>query len=237
MEKIIPSLNSLKNELQVSALPEFAAARARFFKTGKGEYGEGCQFLGIYTPTLQKLARIYAHLALADIKTLLTCQFHEERLIALYILKRQYLSASHAQKNIIYAFYMDNLTYINNWDLVDTSAPGILGEYLHNKDKDILLQLAKSDTVWHRRIAIVATLYFIRTREYSWTIKIAALLLNDRHDLIHKAVGWLLREVGKKDRAVLVTFLDRYVKQMPRTMLRYALEHFPKDTRAAYLNR
>lgn len=207
-----------------------------FFKTGSGEYAAHDQFIGVTVPNIRTIAKKFATLSLKDIQTLLASPINEERLLALFILTNQYIKADLQNKEKLYLFYLDNLRYINNWNLVDASAHLIIGAYLFNNHKDLLITLAQSKNLWERRIAIVSTWYFIRQNNVEWTFKIALLLLNDTHDLIHKAVGWMLREAGKRDQDALVIFLDEHAKQMPRTMLRYAIEKFPEDARKSYLS-
>ncbi len=204
-----------------------------FFKTGKGDYAEHDQFIGVTVPDLRKIAKQYSQISLQSLQILLNSKFNEERLLALLILTNQYAS----NKNEIYKFYIDNLGQVNNWNLVDASSHLIVGAHLHNQDKEILFSLAKSSDLWERRIAIVATWHFIKNNEHATTIKIAEVLLNDDHDLIHKAVGWMLREVGKKDLSILRDFLNRFKDKMPRTMLRYAIEKFPETERKAFLKK
>ena len=207
-----------------------------FFKTGKGQYGEGDIFLGIIVPEQRKLTKKYPDLTLEEIQTLLQSNIHEYRLTALFILIQQYKQADQPAKQLIFNFYLHNTKYINNWDLVDLSAPNIIGNYLLGKDHNLLYTLANSSHLWKKRISIVATFTFIRNNQFEDTIKISKILLNDHHDLIHKAVGWMLREVGKRiSRGKEEEFLKKHYKTMPRTMLRYAIEKFPEDKRKAYL--
>lgn len=215
--------------------PVIAEHSQRFFKTGKGEYGEGDQFLGIRVPVLREQVKRYQSILLTEVKKLLTSPFHEERLFALLLLVRKFSKGSDEEKTIIYQLYLDNTQYINNWDLVDSSAYQIVGVYLETRDRQILYQLAQSHSLWERRIAIMATFQFIRNHQFDDTLQLSELLLNDTEDLIHKAVGWMLREVGKRDIATEKTFLKTHYKTMPRTMLRYAIEKFPKQERQQYL--
>ena len=210
--------------------------KVSFFKTGKGDYAEHDQFIGISVPVLRAISRQAKDLALDQLKILLYSRFNEERLLALLILTDQYARSKNRREDI-YQFYIDNLSQVNNWNLVDASAHLIIGAHLHNQDKEILFSLAKSSDLWERRIAIVATWHFIKNNEHATTIKIAEVLLNDDHDLIHKAVGWMLREVGKKNVAILRDFLNRFACKMPRTMLRYAIEKFPEIERKDYLKK
>ncbi|MCC2631143.1 MAG: putative alkylation repair enzyme [Candidatus Paceibacter sp.] len=226
----------IEKELQKKADPKRAKASQWFFKTGPGEYGEGDTFIGITVPEQRKTAHKFLHLTLPDIQKLLKSFVHEYRFTALEILVAQYEKAKdEAIRKKIYDFYLKNIKYINNWDLVDTSAPYIVGHYCFHHNTDILVTLAQSKNIWERRIAIIATAYFIKQGKYIHTLKIAKILLNDSHDLIHKAVGWMLREVGNKSVETEEKFLKQYYKKMPRTMLRYAIEKFPKEVRAMYL--
>jgi len=210
---------------------------AGFFKTKKGDYGEGDAFLGITVPKQRKIAKGYINLGLRDIQRLLNNKYHEYRLVALIILIEKYLKADKDLKKQIVTFYFKNAKgkNINNWDLVDLSAPKILGDYLFDKEKKVLYDLAGSNYLWERRIAILTTFYFIRKKRFVDTLKISEILINDKHDLIHKAVGWMLREVGKRDLAKEINFLNKFSKVMPRVMLRYAIEKFSKTERQKYL--
>jgi 3-methyladenine DNA glycosylase AlkD len=214
---------------------EVAAILARFFKTGPGQYGEGDRFIGIKVPVTRKVAKEFKDLPLAEIECLLHSKIHEERLLALIILVGQFTKGNDAGKKAIFDLYLSNTLYINNWDLVDLSAPQIVGGYLEAKSRKRLDSLAKSKSLWERRISILATFWFIRRGDFADTLRIAEKLLDDKQDLIHKAVGWMLREVGKKDTAVLESFLDEHCSVMPRTMLRYAIERLPETKRQAYL--
>ncbi len=227
--------SDLRKELQNRADTKIAAHSKRFFKTGEGDYGEGDEFLGIRVPEQRKIAKRYKALPLEEIQELLRSDYHEERLTALFVLELRFAKASDSDRKAIYEFYMKNLSHINNWDLIDSSAPKIPGAYLFDKSREVLHTLAGSESLWERRIAIMATFYFIKQGDLEDTFRIADRLLKDEHDLIHKAVGWMLREAGKKDQSRLEAFLkDRY-QQMPRTMLRYAIEKFPQELRQAYL--
>lgn len=228
-------LNKLKKELEALADKNRAINYQRFFKTGKGEYAEGDVFLGITVPLQRKIAKKYLNLSIPKIQELIKSKIHEYRLIALVILMNKYKNANEQEKENIFSFYLKNTRYINNWDLVDISAPNIFGEFLFDKDKKILYELANSKNLWEKRIAIVSTFYFIKKQEFQETLALSEILLNDSHDLIHKAVGWMLREVGKKDQEELERFLKFHHKKMPRTMLRYAIEKFPEDKRKKYL--
>ncbi len=230
---------TVKKNLLALANPEKAKAYARFFKTGPGEYGEGDRFLGLTTPQQREVAKKYQELCLTEIKKLLRINIHECRVIALIILKEHYRKANSDLKKKIYQFYLQNTAWINNWDLVDGSAPHLVGEYLleNPKEKRILFKLAKSHDLWEKRIAMMATFTFIREGQFKEALAIAEILLNDFHDLIHKAVGWMLREIGKKDLETEEKFLQKYAKTMPRTMLRYAIEKFPEKKRQFYLQK
>lgn len=210
---------------------------AAFFKTKEGQYGEHDRFIGVTVPTLRKIAKDYCDLTMEDLSHLIASEFNEERFLALIILIDQYQKASNEDKKNLYEFYLDNIKYVNNWNLVDASAHHIIGDYLYDKDKDYLFTLAKSHDLWERRISIVATWYFIQKNVLKWTFKLAELLLKDKHDLIHKAVGWMLREAGKKDQKQLIDFLDCYTLHMPRTTLRYAIEKFSEEVRKKYILR
>jgi 3-methyladenine DNA glycosylase AlkD len=230
-------LTALENRIKAEANPSKAKLLARFFKTGKGEYGEGDVFLGLMVPQQRGIAREFTDLSLAEIKILLESEVHEKRLIGLLILVERMRKADAKGQKEIFKFYLKNTRRINNWDLVDLSAPRIAGAYLADKDRAILNRLARSKNLWERRIAVLATFWFIRDADFADALAIGEILLHDEHDLIHKAVGWMLREVGKKDLKVEEDFLrqnDRY-KTMPRTMLRYAIEKFPEAKRKKYL--
>jgi 3-methyladenine DNA glycosylase AlkD len=228
-------MNNLLKELKTLSDIQIAEHAQRFFKTGKDEYGEGDKFLGIRVPILRKKAEQYKYLSLEEISHLLQSQFNEIRLISLFILIKSYEKSDHKHKEEIVNLYIGNIAFINNWNLVDASAPKILGDYLMNKKKTLLYRLASSNNLWERRIAIMSTFNFIKKGLYKDTIKIAAILINDKEDLIHKAVGWMLREVGKRDFNIEVSFLNKYADKMPRTMLRYSIEKFPEGLRKEYL--
>ncbi len=228
------NLNYLKQDLKILSNKEKAKVLQGFFKTGPGEYGEGDIFLGIIVPKSREMAKKYSGLSLEEIKSLLESKIHEERLIALLILVNNYQKYSDKQEEI-YNFYLSNSKKINNWDLVDLTADKIVGHYLINKPKDILYELSKSENIWERRISIISTFNFIKNNKFDETLKISQILLNDKHDLIHKAVGWMLREIGKRNQEIEEQFLQRNYKSMPRTMLRYAIEKFSEDKRQAYL--
>ncbi len=229
------TLLQLKKELKSLANPKQAKILQRFFKTGLGQYGEGDIFLGIKVPAQREVANKYTHLSFANIKDLLKSKIHEHRLVGVLILVSKYKGVGEQEKKKIFNFYIKNYQGINNWDLVDLSAPTIVGDYLLNKNKNILYKLAKSKNLWQKRIAIISTFTFIKNNKFNNTLKISKLLLNDDHDLIHKAVGWMLRELGKRDQKIEEEFLKKHVKKMPRTMLRYAIERFPEKKRKSYL--
>ena len=230
-------LQKLKEDLKKLATPQRAKVSASFFKTGKGQYGEGDIFIGVTVPDTRKIAKNYLQLELPQITILLESPVHEHRLIALLILVERFKKADDKIKTEIYKFYLKHTKYVNNWDLVDLSAHYIVGSYLFEKDKAMLYKLVKSNNLWERRIAIIATFAFIRKNKFQDTFKIAELLLQDKHDLMHKAVGWMLREVGKKDQRALETFLKQHYKIMPRTMLRYAVERFDEKKRKEYMQK
>jgi len=231
------TLSKLKQDLQELANPKQAQLLQRFFKAGKGEYGEGDVFLGIIAPKKRELAKKYKDLSINEIQTLLNSKYNEARWISLLILINKYKKADESEKKKIFNFYLSNTKNINNWNLVDISAPKIIGVFLLDKDKKILYKLAKSESLWERRIAILSTAYFISKNQFDDTLKISEILLQDKHDLIHKAVGWMLREVGKRDQQVEEKFLQKHYKNMPRTMLRYAIERFEEGKRKGYLKK
>lgn len=230
-----PSLNKLKQNLRSHSKRKKAKAHSRFFKTGKGEYGEGDLFLGVNVPNCRKVAKQFINLSLDKTILLLHSKYHEERLVALLILVEKFNNSNPKGQKQIYNLYLKNTKYINNWDLVDLSASKIVGDYLFGKNDQILNRLARSKSLWERRISIIATSYYIYNNSFDKTLEISEILLTDEHDLIHKAVGWMLREVGKKDQKVEEKFLKIYYKRMPRTMLRYAIERFPEPLRQKYL--
>jgi 3-methyladenine DNA glycosylase AlkD len=207
----------------------------RFFKTGKDHYGEKDKFIGITVPNLRKIAKQFYDVDLLILQKLLESDFNEERLLALFILINQYNNADLVLQNKLFQFYLKNLGYVNNWNLVDASAHLIIGQHLSNKSRAILLKLAKSKIMWERRVAIVSTWAFIKQDDLDLTLKIAHILLQDNHDLIHKSVGWMLRELGKRDEKTLRKFLDQYAEVMPRTMLRYAIEKFSPALKNNYM--
>lgn len=229
------NIGALRKEIRNAADKKKAVLLSRFFKTGVGEYAEGDVFLGIVVPVLRRIAKGYHDLPLEDAERLLRSGIHEERFIALLILMRQFETGGEAEKKKIYALYLKNKRFVNNWDLIDISAPRIIGGYLFDKEKSMLYALAASRSLWDRRIAVIATFYFIRQKKFEETFNIADILLRDTHDLIHKAVGWMLREAGNQNKKAEETFLKERYKRMPRTMLRYAIEKFPESERKAYL--
>ncbi|MEK7641771.1 MAG: DNA alkylation repair protein [Patescibacteria group bacterium] len=232
---------SVKKVLQSQGDPLKAVGALSFFKTGKGQYGEGDRFFGITVPTQRKTARRFVSIPLDEVEKLLKDGIHECRFTALEILVMKFEAAAKvgnkAECTRLAKFYLSHAKHANNWDLVDTSAPYILGRYLFEyvKDRTVLYRLAKSKNLWERRIAIVSTYYFIGEKDFKDTIRIAEILLDDDHDLIHKATGWMLREMGKRDEQLLVSFLEKHAATMPRTMLRYAIERFAKKERVYYL--
>ena len=231
-------LNDLKKELNNLANKEKAKQCLRFFKTGKGEYGEGDRFLGISGPDQRNLAKKYRDISFTDLQKIIASPFHEYRQTSFLILVYKYqFTKEEKQKKKIYDFYIRNHKYANNWDIVDISTPHVVGNYLYeySSQKDILYKYAKSKNMWERRIAILATFSFIRNNSYTDTLRIATMLLNDKQDLIHKAVGWMLREVGKRDLKIEEKFLKKYYRMMPRTTLRYAIERFEEAKRKKYL--
>lgn len=227
--------NQISKKIKSLADPERAKLLARYFKTGPGEYGEGDIFIGLRVPQVRKLAKEFKTLSIEEILKILKSKIHEERLLALFLLIETFNKGDEAKRERVYNLYLEHTPYINNWDLVDTTASHIVGAYLFHKDSEPLHKLAASDSLWERRISIMSTFYFIRKNQYDDTLRLAERLLNDKEDLIHKAVGWMLREVGKRDAAVEKAFLKKHYKEMPRTMLRYAIEKFPKEERVRYL--
>ncbi len=225
-------VESIRRDLRRAADPDKVTVLQGYFKTGPGEYGEGDIFLGVMVPKVRKIAKSYASLCdFSAVKALLGSKIHEERCVALLILALKYK----AEKEKVALFYLNNLERVNNWDLVDMSAPYILGPHLEKSGRSLLDRLARSENIWKRRIAILATLHFIRNNDFDDTFRIAAMLLDDQHDLIHKATGWMLREVGKINPAAEEAFLKKHHRRMPRTMLRYAIERFPEKKRKFYL--
>ncbi len=226
---------SVITELKHAADTQKAQNLSRFFKTGKGQYGEGDIFWGINVPKQHAIAKKYVSLPLTEIEELINSPVHECRLTGLLILVYKFKKADEILRKELYTFYLKHSKKVNNWDLVDTSAKILVGEYLLDKDTAILQEYARSKNMWQRRIAILSTAAFIKKDHFDETLKIATILLRDNHDLIHKAVGWMLREVGKRDQAILLSFLEVHAKTMPRTMLRYAIEKMSDDLRLHYL--
>ncbi len=228
---------TIQNDLEKLQNREKAKQMQRFFKTGKGEYGEGDIFLGLSVPAQRKIASKYkAVVSLDDIHVLMNSNIHEHRLTAIFLLVQLYnKQKSDADKKEIVDFYLNHTYAVNNWDIVDSSAHKILGHWLFNKDKSILFKLAKSENLWEQRISMIACMHDIKKGEYETTLEIADLLLHHKHDLIHKAVGWMLKEISKQDLQVTDNFLKTRCQTMPRTCLRYAIEKFPKDRRQAFL--
>ncbi|MBW1984764.1 MAG: DNA alkylation repair protein [Deltaproteobacteria bacterium] len=229
------SVETIQAKLKKLSSKEKAKILQRFFKTGPGEYGEGDIFIGVKVPELRQVAKEYIDISLKECGRLLSSKIHEERMLALLILIKKFTSGNETVKKRIYQFYIRKTKYINNWDLVDLSAPHIAGAYLINRSKKELHALAKSKNLWERRIAIISTFNFIKSNQFSETIKISKTLLADNEDLMHKAVGWMLREIGKRDLKAEEAFLKEHYKTMPRTMLRYAIEKFPETKRQKYL--
>ena len=226
----------IQTRMRALASPETAANLQRFFKTGPGQYGEGDVFLGIKVPPLRALAKQHPDAGLDTVATLLDSRYHEERFLAMLLLMQFYDQAGEQGQAAAYDLYLGETHRINNWDLVDVSAPRIVGRHLQDRPRKILYKLARSSMLWERRIAILSTAWLIRLDDFDDTLKIAEILLRDKHDLMHKAVGWMLREVGKRDLACEEGFLKAHYRGMPRTMLRYAIERFPETKRRKYLN-
>ena len=230
------SFQRARKELGRFANPEKAKFLQRFFKTGKGEYAENDKFIGVVVPQTRLVSRQFQELGFTDLQKLLKSKIHEERLLALLILVRQFQKSDRVMKKKVYAFYLRHIRFINNWDLVDLSSHQIVGAYLEDKNRAILYKLVKSPHLWDRRIAMVSTYSFIRGRDYKDTLKLAEALLGDKEDLLHKAAGWMLREVGKRDEKVLEKFLSEFCARMPRTMLRYSIERLSESKRRYYMN-
>lgn len=230
------STKDILSAMNAHADSEKARHLSSFFKTGKGEYGEGDRFMGLTVPQQREIAKKYTTVSLDVLDDLMRSEFHEQRLTALLILIRKYQKTSVREEQETYIrFYLEHTPFINNWDLVDLSCYLLLGHWLADKDRSLLYRLAQSSNFWEQRIAIVSCMYFVRQRDFKDCLAIADLLLEHPHDLIHKAVGWLLREVGKKDENLLTEFLTDRHARMPRTMLRYAIERFPEEKRQQYL--
>ena len=231
------TLSAVRRRLQEEGDPKDALFLQRFFKTGPGQYDSGDHFLGIRVPATRTLSREFADLSIADAEKLLHDKWHEARLLALVILVNRYERADSAERGEIFRAYLANTDRVNNWDLVDLSAPGIVGAHLETRSRAPLDKLAKSKSLWERRIAIVGTHWFIRRDDFDDTLRISTTLLGDSHDLIHKAVGWMLREVGKRDERVLESFLGAHAHEMPRTALRYSIERMSPEKRQRYMKR
>lgn len=223
--------------VKAAGRPEKAVVLQGFFKTGKGQYGEGDVFLGVTVPVNRKIALEFLGLPLSEAVKLLKSPYHEIRFCALMIWVEQYCRGDEKTKGKIHRLYLKNTQYVNNWDLVDLSAPDIVGEHVLTGDRSVLYRLAESSSLWEQRIAMVSTLPLIRHGEFADTLRLSGQFLAHPHDLMHKASGWMLREVGKRDRAVLTEFLRKYAVSMPRTMLRYAIEHYPEEQRKEFLKR
>ena len=228
-------ITDIRRELRALADPEDAKGMQRYFKTGPGEYGEGDRFLGVSVPALRRLARAHRDATLAAIRSLLRSKWHEERALALLILVERYRRADQGGREEIFRLYLSHTRHINNWDLVDCSAEYVVGAHLDSDDIALLAKLAKSASVWERRIAILSTRRWIKEGTFGPALTIAKMLLDDTHDLIHKASGWMLREVADRNRASAEAFLRRHSGKMPRTMLRYAIEKYPEALRQRYL--
>ena len=216
--------------------PEVAAHSKRYFKTAEGQYGFGDRFLGIRVPAIRQAVKIFHAAPLSDAEKLLKSEYHEVRLFALLLLVHRYTQGGALEQETIYHLYLNNTRYVNNWDLVDSSAPYIVGAFLDKRDRSVLYDLCQSKALWERRIAIMSTFYFIRKNQFDDALHIAEQLLSDKEELIHKAVGWMLREVGKRALTVEVAFLNEYYQKMPRIMLRYAIEKFSAPERLKYLH-
>lgn len=229
------AVHEISLRLREMAEPERAAKHQKFFKTGKGEYGEGDRFLGVRVPLIRKLVKEYRGLSLKESVVFLKSEWHEKRMFALLMMVDTFKRGDEKQRKRIYNLYMDSTSRINNWDLVDSSAPCIVGSWLFELDRTPLFNLVTSSNLWERRIAIIATQYFIRNNDFTDTLRIAENLLEDKEDLIHKAVGWMLREVGNRDIQIEEEFLKKHYRKMPRTMLRYAIEKFPEEKRQMYM--
>lgn len=231
IEKIIKDLEFFSNE-------EYAKHHAGFFKTAKGEYGEGDLFLGLMVPDVRQVAKkYYLDVSLDELDELMKNPYHEVRLCALVMMVDKYKKVPTEEQAKFYDLYLRNVSYINNWDLVDISAPHVVGHYLFDKNSDKLFDLAQAQHLWSQRVSIIATLYFIRKQRFEETLKLAEIFLTHRHDLMHKASGWMLREVGKRDELALCGFLDKFHKVMPRTMLRYSIEKLSKEQKAYYMEK
>ena len=230
------SLSTIRRELRSLGDPAIAAHAQRFFKTGKGEYGEGDRFLGIRVPVIRKLIRKHRSATLETFTKILKSKWHEERLFAALAMADRFARADEAEQKSIFDIYTANLEFVNNWDIVDGSAHLIIGPWLESRSRKLLYKLALSEVLWERRVAIMSTYHYIKQKEFEDTFALAEILLDDDEDLIHKAVGWMLREVGNRDLKAEEKFLRKHYKKMPRTMLRYAIERFPEKKRKNYLH-
>lgn len=229
------TINAIKQELDAAATPAHKEASQRFFKTGPGEYGEGDVFIGVTVPHIRKTAKTHKTLPLEELPKLLRSEIHEERQCALFIMIAQFQKGNASQQRTLFDLYQNNIRYINNWDLVDCSAEHIIGAWIKDRSRGILTQMARTNNIWKRRIAVMSTFAFIKDGDFHDTLKLAKLLMEDKEDLIQKAVGWMLREIGNRHMDTEVTFLKKHYKNMPRTMLRYAIEKFSKQKRQLYL--
>jgi len=230
------NVQTVRSALHAVAHPDRVEQLQRFFKTGPGEYAEGDRLVGAYVPDCRRIARQFEGLPIPAVISLLTSAIHEERLIALLILVRQFARADVSEQESLYQFYLAHTAHINNWDLVDCSAEHIVGAWLADKDHSALLALSGSTSIWERRIAMMACFHGIKRGQFDAALAVANALIDDPHDLIHKAVGWMLREIGKRDLAAEEQFLERHARRMPRTMLRYAIERFPEKQRRKHLD-
>lgn len=230
-------LTSILTRLHQAASPQDRATLTRFFKTGPGEYAEGDQFLGVRTPAIRQLVKQSDPLTGIEVRELVRSPWHEERMLGLLIWVRRFQRGTELEQEKIYRLYVEHLPFINNWDLVDVTAAHVVGAWLHARSRQPLHRFVQSTHLWTRRIAIVSTHAFIRLNDYGETLELAEKLLADRHDLMHKATGWMLREVGKRHQTKLLDFIDEHLPKMPRTMLRYALECLPTDQAQAYLRK
>lgn len=228
------SFSDMRLTLRASANLEHAKILQRFFRTGPGQYGEGDIFIGLKVPVIRKIVNENSDLSLGEIQILLNSKIHEERLAALLVMVDQF-KKSDGDREKLFKLYIRNFKNVNNWDLVDLSAEHIIGAYLNEKDKGLLYELARSKNLWQKRIAVLSTFHYIKNNSFKVTLDLAKILLKDENDLIHKAVGWMLREIGKRNSKIEEEFLNKHYKQMPRTMLRYAIERFPEKKRLAYL--
>jgi 3-methyladenine DNA glycosylase AlkD len=228
-------IEEIRKELRKYSSPENAIILQRFFKTGPGEYGEGDIFLGVKVPSIRKTAAAFSGISFTDLKKLIRSPYHEERLLALIILTKQYNKSDETGKEKIIEFYLANRKFVNNWDLVDLSAPYLLGPYFYDKDRKLLYELTAKGDLWEKRIAVLSTFFFIKRMDFSTSFDLITLLIHEKRDLLQKACGWMLREIGKRDPLAEEVFLEIHYKTMPRTMLRYAIEKFPEQKRQAYL--